>query len=126
MIAEQMPRNVLVKQWKVRLHELRTRGEDTRYVSRFLGEIDRLPGQTVGDLCHYWTVRQSELRPVWALVVTLLCLLGGLLAFQCGGSGAAFAVVSLIGVLGFCQQLTLIEQSEAFTRELIARADYSR
>jgi hypothetical protein len=125
MSLELISRSQLVKQWTTRAQELRAQGEDITHLQRFLQRVDRLPGQTVGDLFHAWCLRQSEERPTWTLALMVLCALAGLVAWTCGGAYFALVVVSLIGGLGFCHYLVLLNSHEAFSRELIARAEYA-
>ena len=125
MITEQMPRSQLVKQWKSKAEELRAQGEDATHLQRFLQQVDALPGQTVGDLFHHWSVRQSEQRPIWSFALMLLCALAGFLALKCAGAGFALAVVALLGCLGIQHHLLMVDAQEAFSRELMARADFA-
>lgn len=126
MISEQLHRNQLMKVWRSKLEELRSQGEDATHIQRFLSQVERLPGQTVGDLCDYWTRQRCELRPVWNLLFLALCLLAGVLSSVCVGVAFAFCIVGLIGCLGFYYLQMLRYSDEAFSRELLARADCLR
>ena len=55
----------------------------------------------------------------------LLCALAGFLALKCAGAGFALAVVALLGCLGIQHHLLMVDAQEAFSRELMARADFA-
>lgn len=125
MITEQITRSKLINTWEARLQELRCDGEDSSHIARFLERVKGLRGHDVGDLCYHLQMRQHENRPVWGLLNMVCCFLAGLIGFHLAGVKAAFALVCLIGCLGFYHQQLSWSHDDAFARELLARADYA-
>ncbi len=123
MMTEQLTRSHLTRQCTKKIAELRQQGQDSRHLERFLRQIENLQGQTVGDLCHYWTQSQAEARPLWTMILVGLCSLVGLLALKLTGLTMALVLVTLIGALGLAHLDKMWEQEGTFLNELLARAD---
>ncbi|MBS2033391.1 hypothetical protein JST97_00270 [bacterium] len=123
MIAEQLSRSQLQRQLQTRMWELRQAGQDSRDLKNFLARLRNLPGQTVGDMCHYWSQSQAERRPVYQLLWLAVALLSSSLLFKLAGIKLAAAALVVSGLCSFVHTQLLWQEENRFADELMLRAD---
>ena len=123
MIAEQLSRSQLQRQVQARLWELRQAGQDSRELKSFLSRLRGLPGQTVGDICHYWSRSQAERRPIYQLLWLVVAVLSSALLFKLAGLKMAATALFLSGLCSLVHTQLLWNEENRFAEELLRRAD---
>jgi hypothetical protein len=123
MIAEQLTRSQLQRQVQARLWELRQTGRDGRELKNFLIRLRTVKGQTVGDMCHYWSQSQAERRPVYQLLWLAIALLSSALLFPMAGLKASMTALALSGLCAMVHSQLLFLEENRFAHELLLRAD---
>ena len=125
MSSELMTRKQLIGRWARLRAELAQSGQSTRHIDLFLARLSRLPGDTVGDIVHHWSVRQAGLRPAWNLLLLVMVCLGLWLGWKLAGLGAALLLSITLSLLGIAFMQHLWSQESQFCQELFARAEFA-
>lgn len=112
----------LVVGWQRELQRLRSQNESTDHIENFLSRVQKLEGDTVGDMAHHWARIQGDRRPVWFFSLMLTAIIAALLAFACMGMLPAMMTSLVIGALGTYQIHLVSQKEQAFTSELYLRA----